>query len=311
MLKNDTKLMESVIALAEELHFGRAARRLRISQPMLTKNIQDVEALIGGPLFLRDRKHVVLSDAGRSYVQYARLSLQYSERAAQAARAILQNADVPLYIGRSPYTDPFLISTLLSIELPLYPRLKIELRSQYSFDMVHDLLAGTLDFAIATEPPESPLLTMLRLAEAPFYIAMSKKDELANNPSVTLEMMAERRWILFERRLHPPLYDSILHVAEQKHVSACNIQHVTTPEEAFPFVVDGLAIALITKSSALLMARNGVTVRPLLETGLLLRTYLISRVDDDSKVAGELVRAFARKLSDVNKYKQIPLPLSA
>ncbi len=93
MLKNDTKLMESVIALAEELHFGRAARRLRISQPMLTKNIQDAEALIGGPLFLRDRKHVVLSDAGRAYVQQARLSLLYGERAVQSARAVIQNLD--------------------------------------------------------------------------------------------------------------------------------------------------------------------------------------------------------------------------
>jgi hypothetical protein len=59
------------------------------------------------------------------------------------------------------------------------------------------------------------------------------------------------------------------------------------------------------------MARNGVTVRPLSEAGLLLRTYLISRVDDDSKLAGELVRAFGRKLSGVNKYKQMPLSLSA
>jgi DNA-binding transcriptional LysR family regulator len=152
---------------------------------------------------------------------------------------------------------------------------------------------------------------MLKLAEAPFYVAMSKKDDLANYPSVAMEAMAERRWILFGRRLHPPLYDSILNVAEQKHISASSIQHVTTPEEAFPFVVDGLAIALVTKSSALLMARNGVTVRPLSEAGLLLRTYLISRVDDDSKLSGELVRAFGRKLSDVNKYKQMPLSLSA
>jgi hypothetical protein len=84
---NDTKLMESAIALAELLHFGRAARKLRISQPMLTKNIQDLEELVGGALFLRDRKHVVLSDAGRAYVQQARLSLTYGERAVQAARA--------------------------------------------------------------------------------------------------------------------------------------------------------------------------------------------------------------------------------
>jgi DNA-binding transcriptional LysR family regulator len=115
MSKNDTKLMESVIVLAEELHFGRAARRLRISQPMLTKNIQDVEALIGGPLFLRDRKHVVLSDAGRAYVQQARLSLLYGERAVQSARAVMQSMDETFHVGRTPYADPFLVSTLLSI----------------------------------------------------------------------------------------------------------------------------------------------------------------------------------------------------
>jgi DNA-binding transcriptional LysR family regulator len=100
VLKNDTKLMESVIALAEELHFGRAARRLRISQPMLTKNIQDVEALIGGSLFLRDRKHVVLSDAGRAYVQQARLSLLHGERAVQSARTAIQGMDETFHVDR-------------------------------------------------------------------------------------------------------------------------------------------------------------------------------------------------------------------
>ncbi len=290
------KLMESVIALAEELHFGRAARRMRISQPMLTKNIQDVDDL---------------SDAGRSYVQQARLSLLYSERAVHAARTVLQNADVPIYIGRSPYTDPFLISTLLSIELSLFPKFKIELSSHYSVDLVQDILAGTLDFAIATEPPESPLLTMLQLSESPLYVAMSRKDHLANFSALTLQMMGRRRWMLFERRLHPPLHDSVVELADRQRSSATSIQHVTTPEEAFPFVADGLAIALVPKSGALLMARNGVTVRPLAEAGLLLKTYLISRVDDDTKIAREFVRAFARKLSDVNTYKQMPLPLSA
>jgi DNA-binding transcriptional LysR family regulator len=65
--------MESAIALAEELHYQRAARKVGISQPMLTKNIQDLEALIGGPLFIRDRKHVQLSEAGRAFIEQARI----------------------------------------------------------------------------------------------------------------------------------------------------------------------------------------------------------------------------------------------
>jgi len=215
MFKNDTKLMESVVALAEELHFGRAARKLRISQPMLTKNIQDVEALIGVHLFLRDRKHVVLSDAGRAYVQQARLSLLYGERAVQSARVVMQGIDETFHVGRTPYADPFLVSTLLSVQLPLFPRLKIDLASKFSIDIVHDLLAGLVDLAIAHEPPESPLLTCVQVAEQPFYIAMAKRVALAPSSSVSLDQMDGRHWILFERQLHPPVYDAIILAATQ------------------------------------------------------------------------------------------------
>jgi DNA-binding transcriptional LysR family regulator len=311
MLRNDTKLMESVLALAEELHFGRAARRLRISQPMLTKNIQDLEALVGGPLFLRDRKHVVLSDAGRAYVQQARLSVLYGERAVQSARAVMQGMDETFHVGRTPYADPFLVSTLLSIQLPLFPRLKIDLVSKFSLNLIDDLLAGMLDLAIANDPPESPLLTRVQVADQPFYIAMSRREELARHPAVSLDQMGGRRWILFERQLHPPLYDAIMHAATQRGIRPLSIQHVTAPEEAFPFVADGSAIALVVKTGALLMARNGVTVRPLNEPSLNLKTCLVCRADDDSKIASEFVRAYMRKMPDKKKHQQLPLPISA
>jgi DNA-binding transcriptional LysR family regulator len=311
MVRNETRLMESAVVLAEELHFSHAARKIGISQPMLTKNIQDLEAILGGCLFIRDKKNVVLSDAGRAYVEHARLSLLYSERAVQAARSAMQGADVPLYIGRSPYTDPFLISTLLSIRLPLFPRLKIELTSQYSTDLVHEVLAGSLDLAFVTHPPDSRLLTMIQIAESPFYIAMAKRDSLASQVSVTLEALANRRWVIFERRLHPTLYDLVLHTAGQRNIRPSSIQHITGSEESFPFVADGHAVAFLVKAGALLLARNGVTVRPLTEQALLLRTFLASRADNESKVASELVRAFVRKISDIDKHLQLSLPIHA
>jgi len=61
-------------------------------------------------------------------------------------------------------------------------------------------------------------------------------------------MMANRRWVLFERRLHPPLYDSILHLAQQRNISPTKIERITAPEEAFPFVVDGSAVAFLVKA---------------------------------------------------------------
>lgn len=83
------------------------------------------------------------------------------------------------------------------------------------------------------------------------------------------------------------------------------------PEEAFPFVADGSAIALVLKAGALMLARDGVTVRPLSEPSLRINTYLVSRADDESKLASEVVRAFMRKAEDVKQMLQLRLPIPA
>jgi DNA-binding transcriptional LysR family regulator len=311
MAKNETKFMEAAIALSEELNFTRAAKKTHVSQPTITKNITGLEKMLGFPLFERNNKHVRVTDACRAYVEQARLALIYGERAVQAARAVMQDADVILNIGKSPYTDPFLTSTLLSVRLPLFPHLRIELTSQYSCELAHELLAGGIDLAIATEPPESPLLTTVKVAEAPFYIAMSKEDELAGRPSVTLDDLAGRSWVIFERRLHPPVYDAVMQLAEARKIAPADIQHITAPEEAFQFVADGSAVGFLVKAGALLMARNGITVRPLIEESLVLKTYLASRADNKSKVASELVRAFVRKVSNLSKARRFSLPMPA
>lgn len=273
MIRNETRLMESAIALAEELHYGRAARKLGISQPMLTKNIQDLESLLGGPLFLRDRKSVVVTDAGRAYVQQARLSLLYGERAFNDARAVLQGIDMPLHIGRSPHVDPYFVTVLLSLQLPLYPRLKIDLSSQYSVDLVHDLLGGALDFAIANGPPESPLLTQVQIGEAPFYIGMSRRDPLSHRAAITWEMLSNRKWLLFDRRLHPILFDEFMRLSEANHSRPDQLQAYTTSEEAFPFILEDQFLAIVAKPSAVLLARQGVTVRPLNVENLSVKTF--------------------------------------
>ena len=311
MARNQTKYMESVIALSEELNFTRAAKKIHISQPMITRNIAEVEASLGSQLFERDRKRVRVNAAGRAYIEQARLALMYGERALQSARAVMQNANVVLHIGRSPYTDPFLTSTLLSIRLPRFPRLRIELSSQFSYDLARELLEGSLDLAIANHPPESPLLTTVKIAEAPFYIAMSEDDELARHPFVTLESMTDRCWILFERRLHPLIYDNVMHLAQVKKVAPSKLQHITGPEEAFPSVVEGSCVAFLVKAGALRIAREGVTVRPLAEDALSLKTYLLSQADNQSKVVSELVRTFMRKLSNIPRGRQTSFARSA
>jgi DNA-binding transcriptional LysR family regulator len=77
----------------------------------------------------------------------------------------MQGVDETFHVGRTPYADPFLVSTLLSVQLPLFPRLKVDLVSKFSIKLIDDLLAGVLDLAIANDPPESPLLTCVQVLD--------------------------------------------------------------------------------------------------------------------------------------------------
>lgn len=307
----EIRLLETAIVLAEELNFSRTAERLRIDQATVSRRIQELEGDVDLLLFERNHQIVELTDAGRSFVEEARLALLHVERAVGSARSAKENAELVLNVGRSPYTDPFLITTLMSVKLALYPQLKIDLSQQFSCELIHDVLAGSLDLAIANEPPQSRRLTSIKIAEAPFYIAMQEDDDLAYEDSVTLDMLAGRPWVIFERKMHPPVYDTVMRLAEERKVVPSKLCHIVVPEDSYSFIADDGAVALVVKSGAIRIARDGITVRPLAEDTLTLKTYLTSRANDNSKVASELVRAFMRKLSSFARVTPFSVRASA
>lgn len=307
----ENRLLETAIVLAEELNFSRAAARLRVDQATVSRRIQELEGEIGFLLFERNHQLVELTEAGRKFIEEVRLAHLHVERAIQSGRVAREDAEVVLNVGRSPYTDPFLATTLLSVKLPLYPRLKVTLSQQFSLDLVREVHAGGLDLAIVTEPPESKHLTTVKVGESPFYIAMLEEDELAYEDFVTFEMIAKRPWVIFERRMHPPVYDSVMRVADERKAAPAKVHHVVVPEDSYSFMADDGAVAFVVKSGAIRIARNGITVRPLAEDALMLKTYLASRADNNSKVVSELVRAFMRKLSTFTRVTPFPLRASA
>jgi hypothetical protein len=116
-----------------------------------------------------------------------------------------------------------------------------------------------------------------------------------------------KEWVLFERHVHPALYDAILRVAHEKHVAPSHIHHVMTAEEAFPFIAHGGCLAFLTKSGALRIGHGTMTIRPLMEESLLLKTNIAARTDNKSKLASEFMRTFVRKLSHFYTVNQLPL----
>ena len=311
IVANELKYMRAAIAVAEELSFSRAAKRLHLSQPAITKYISELEESLGVLLFLRAHHVVSLTEAGKAYVEEARIVVLHAERAVQVARAAGHNVETVLNVGRTPYADPFFTSTLLATRLPLFPRLRLNLSSGFSCDLTHDVLTGELDVAIVIEPPTSGLLTTLRIDESPLYIVMSQEDDLARFPSISLHQLAGKRWALFQRQSHPPLYDLIQKSVQDLHVVPTAVQHYMIPEESLPILIEPNGILIVPKSGALRIARDGFTMRPLDEAKLMTRTLLISRSDNSSPLLSELVRSFVRKIGHLNADSQMSLPIPA
>lgn len=307
----DSRLLLAAIVLAEELHYGRAAQRLHIAVSTLSKQIAQLEERLGFLLFVRNSKTVELTEAGRAYVEEARASLLHAEKAINVARAANDGREHILTAGHTPYTDSTLVLTLLSIHLPLYPNVKVQLHSDFSFDLVHSLLAAELDVAVVAWPPDGAALTLVEIAQAPLYVALPEWHPAAGLEKVMVSDLATDQWILFNKRVHPLLYDAILACGKANGIVPREIHHVVTAEEAVHLVLEHAGVAFIGKAVANSNEQTGVVMKPLGEEQLIIKTYLALRANESSRMVNEFARAFLRRCAPPSEPdNQMKLPIS-
>lgn len=295
----ELRLVHAAIVLAEELHFGRAAQQLHITQSTLSRRIAELEVKTGFQVFNRNRKHVELTDSGRIYVQEARAILLHSERAVHLGRAALDTSDCILTVGHSPYADSRLVSILLAIRLPLYPNLKLHLQTEFALELVHSLVAAEIDVALITRPPTTDELTLVSVSKAPLYVALPASHPAAQKDAVSLKDFAVDSWIIFARRAHPLAYNAIMETAQLERVTPREIHHIVTAEEALHLVKENVGITFLTKATAVRQAGSTIVFRPLSEESLILETFLALRANDQSRMVNEYARAFLKRLRDL------------
>ena len=306
----EIRYLVAAVFLAEDLSFTRAAKRLKLSQSGLSRRLNELESRCGVKLFTRDHANVAITDAGRAFVEEAKLSILHSESAMQSAKRAHAGVVSHLTIGHSPYVDPVLTSTLFSVRLPLHPNLLLNMQSDFAPELVHGLLTSKLDLALIANPGANRKLTMTKITEAPFYVAIPDDHPLAARETLTLEDMRGCTWIIFDRKVHPILHDMIARRAAEEGVIYLNNQNVLSAEEAFQLVSENVGIAFLTMASALRTKSPSVTVRPLVDKELRIELYLASRAENRSKLASEFVRAFMKRIEQVFAPPQMSLPLS-
>ena len=309
MVLPETRSMQAAIVLAEELNFSRAAKRLHIEQSTLSRMIAKLESDIGLQLFVRNHQNVEITEAGRHFVEEARHSVLHAERAVLNARAALHGAEEILNVGKSAFTDPFLVTTLQSVRLPLYPGLKVKLWSSYSQELAHKVATGELDMALVTCVPDTPALSFLTVAETPLYIALSKEDRLADREELHLEDLRSCEWILLASSVNPHVFEKIQRLASKKGIVAADRHYVMTAEEASELVLAQKGVAFLPRAAAWRIACEGIVMRPLMEEQLRLVTRLATRADNKTRLVSEYVRAAGRKLSSIAPPQQGRLPL--
>jgi len=286
----------AVIALAEELSFTRAADRLHITQPALSKQITDLEEQYRFHLFTRNKRRVVeLTDAGRVFVEEARSALSHTERAVHFARAAHEGSDSILTIGHSPYANHDWISALFAIRLPLYPRLTIRLKTQFDLESVHSVLVGDLNLALVTAPPQDAQITAVPFAPAQLYAVLPEAHAAAHKKRLLLHDLAKDEWILFGKRVHPRLYEAIMDTARRASVAPKHTHDVMAPQQAVDLVSEQAGIAILTQPIARGIHADGVVVKPLSDASLCFDTCVIMRADESCRLVNEYVRMFLRQ----------------
>ncbi len=236
-----------------------------------------------------------LTDAGRVFVAEARSSVLHMERAFHLARTAHDGAENVLTIGHSHEADQAWISDLLAVRLPLYPKLAIRLISQFSIELVRSVLAGELNLALVTAPPEDSQIETSPFVLAPLYAALPEGHASAQKEHLALQDLANDEWILFARRVHPVVHDAIMNAARREGIAPKRAHDIITPQEAIHLVSEHVGVAILTKPAALGCCAEGVVVKPLSDDSLSFQTCVIMRKDDDSRLTNEFARSFLRR----------------
>ena len=278
----EVRHLHAVVVLAEEMNFTRAPHRLNVTQPALSKQITELEEQYGLHLFNREKGRLIeLTESGQIFVEEASAALSHAERAIQLARATQDGCDRVLTIGHSPHCDQSWISTVVTIRLPLYPKLRVRLMGQFPIELVRSVVVGELNFALVT----APLLNA----------ALPENHPAVKSETLGLRDLANDEWILFPKRLHPIVYDAILAVARRDGIRPKCTHDAVTAEQAVQLVSDQVGVGIVTKPNAFDSRTKNVVLKPFSDKSLWFETFVIMRKGDDSRLTNQFVRSFLRK----------------
>ncbi|MGH8783623.1 MAG: LysR family transcriptional regulator [Cupriavidus necator] len=253
------------LAVAEEEHFGRAAKRLGMSQPPLTEQIQVLEHALKVKLFERSRRGAQLTPAGAAILPAVRKFAEQLERLELAVREAVQRQSGVLTIGAISSAMVETLPALIEHLKAAYPQLTVSVREIDSVEAVPALERGDVDLAFARlEGDLGSSIKSIALKQDRLAVALPRSHRLAEMPRIRLASLADEEFVMFARHVSPVYYDSLIATCRAAGFSPRVLHEVRTVSSQIAFVGCGQGIALVP-ASLKKAASDNVAVRPLKE----------------------------------------------
>ncbi|AZQ51502.1 LysR family transcriptional regulator [Burkholderia cenocepacia] len=252
------------IAAAEELSFRRAAERLFITQPPLTRQIQALEEIIGARLFERDRGGVRLTTEGTYLLTEARDLLAVADATFERIGQHIAPGKHELRLGITTVLDPALFAWIEPALKRRDPALRLIQKRQYSQDSTRDLRGGSLDAALIGLPSATEGLRVERLFDDPLVAALPEGHALRKRRRISLLELAGDTLFWPQRRINPSYYDHFEKLFRTHGFHPRRVAEPTDHHVLLSLIAEGQGVALIP-SSLKSIARDGVIYRELRE----------------------------------------------
>jgi len=261
----DLQQLRCLVALSETLHFGRAAARLNMTQPPLSRQIALLEQRMGVRLFDRDRRTVMLTPAGRHFAHEARSILQRSEDLAVETRLSAQGELGTLTIAFTQAASYELLPRLIGLHHARYPAVSFVFKELLIDEQIRLLEAGSLDIGMVRPPVDRDRLDTLTIMRDHFSLALQDSDPLVHCHVVPLQALHQRAYIAWSpiAKYFHRILDRIF---EDAGVRPTTVVSVAQPPAMLAMVRAGLGVAVVPGAMGALRF-NGVTLRPLVAPG--------------------------------------------
>jgi DNA-binding transcriptional LysR family regulator len=251
------RLLRYFVAVAEELHFGRAAEQLHIAQPSLSRAIRDLERLLGADLFTRTKRSVRLTDAGRALLAEAPRALTEVERAVEETRRVGRGEVGELRLGFLPSATVELVPALVRASRAAFPSLRLQLLELLDDPQLEALRERRIDLGLLRTARPGGELTVEPLLRERLSLAVAHDHHLAGRKRVRYADLRDEPLILWPRSEAPETFDAVIEACRGAGFSPRVTQEATSAHTIIGLVAAGVGVSVLASSYR---ARSGEDV---------------------------------------------------